>query len=72
MAIEHATEVRIRGGPHQIHFRLSERDFRVLHEIAEQQGEHIAAVMRRMVRSYIHQWVEARSRTRLGQDDQQR
>jgi hypothetical protein len=49
------------NGPRQVHFRVSERDYRVLHIIAEQHGEHVAAILRRMLHSVVNQWLQSQS-----------
>jgi hypothetical protein len=59
MSITHSTDRKPEHGPHQIHFRLNDRDFQEIHHIAEVQGEHIAALMRRLVRVYLRQYRQA-------------
>ena len=59
MAINHSTNKKREHGPHQIHFRLNDRVYHEVQHIAEVQGEHIAALMRRLVRMYVRQWRKA-------------
>jgi hypothetical protein len=56
MTIQRSNKDGTRRGLHQIHFRLSERDYQDLNQIAELQGEHVATLMRRLVRMYVRQW----------------